>query len=266
MQQSPSGQPEPLPHLAIERRGAVVIVRLDRPAKRNAVSDELLRSLETFFRQPPDDARAVVLCGAGDHFCAGLDLSEHRDRDAFQVMEHSRWWHAVFERIQYGRVPVVAAMQGGVIGGGLELAAATHVRVAERSCFYALPEGQRGIFVGGGATVRVARLIGAGRMVEMMLTGHVYDAEEGQRLGLSHYLVGDGEALPKAIELAERIAGNAQTSNYAVLHAIGRIAEMGPAEGLFTESLMAALVQTGPEARDRLQAFLDRRSERVRSG
>jgi (methylthio)acryloyl-CoA hydratase len=255
-----------LPHLAVERRGAVTIVRLDRPAKRNAVNDALLESLETFFQRPPDGARAVVLCGAGDHFCAGLDLSEHRGRSAFEVMQHSRRWHRAFERIQYGEVPVVAAMQGAVIGGGLELAAATHVRVAERSAFYALPEGQRGIFVGGGATVRVARLIGAGRMVEMMLTGHVHDAEEGQRLGLSHHLVGAGEALPKALELAERIAGNAPLANHAVVQAIGRIADMSAADGLFTESLMAALVQTGPEAQERLQAFLEKRQPPTKPG
>jgi (methylthio)acryloyl-CoA hydratase len=163
-------------------------------------------------------------------------------------------------------VPVVAAMQGAVIGGGLELAAATHVRVAELSAFYALPEGQRGIFVGGGATVRVARLIGAGRMVEMMLTGHVYDAEEGQRLGLSHHLVGAGEALPRALELAERIAQNAVMTNHAILQAIGRIADMSAGDGLFTESLMAALVQTGPEVRERLQGFLDRRQAKTKPG
>ena len=248
-----------LPHLAVERRGAVTLVRLDRPTKRNAVNDALLQSLETFFADPPAGTRAVVLHGAGDHFCAGLDLSEHRARDAVAVLQHSRWWHRVFERIQYGAVPVVAAMHGAVIGGGLELAAATHVRVAEPSTFYALPEGQRGIFVGGGATVRVARLIGTGRMVAMMLTGQVYAAEEGQRLGLSHHLVGAGEALPRALELAETIADNAALTNYAVLHAIGRIADMSASDGLFTESLMAALVQTGPEAQERLQAFLEKR-------
>ena len=114
-------------------------------------------------------------------------------------------------------------MQGGVIGGGLELAAATHVRVADKTAFYALPEGQRGIFVGGGATVRVGRIIGSGRLVEMMLTGRAYDAEQGQRLGLSHYLVEAGEAFEKAIELAERIAGNAALSNYAILNSVPRI-------------------------------------------
>ena len=170
-------------------------------------------------------------------------------------MQHSQMWHRVFEKIQFGRVPVVTAMQGGVIGGGLELAAATHVRVADRTAFYTLPEGQRGIFVGGGATVRVGRIIGAGRLVEMMLTGRSADAEEGQRLGLSHYLVEAGAAFDTAMELAERIASNATLSNYAILNAIPRIEDMSMKDGLFTESLMAALAQTGEEARSACGLF-----------
>jgi (methylthio)acryloyl-CoA hydratase len=257
--------PSDLPHLAIEERGALAIVRLDRAAKRNAVNDALIQSLERFFETPPGEAKAVVLAGAGEHFCAGLDLSEHEHRDSFGVMRHSQMWHRVFEKIQFGTLPVVTAMQGGVIGGGLELAAATHVRVADTTAFYALPEGQRGIFVGGGATVRVGRIIGAGRLLEMMLTGRSYDAEEGQRLGLSHYLVEPGAAFEKAVALAERIAGNAMLSNYAILNAIPRIEDMAMKDGLFTESLMAALAQTGEEAGERLRAFLERRSERVRA-
>jgi (methylthio)acryloyl-CoA hydratase len=248
-----------LAHLTVEQRGGVSVVSLNRPAKRNAINDDLLRSLEQFFSEPPDGARAIVLAARGQHFSAGLDLAEHRERDAFATLANSRWWHKTFELIQYGSIPVVCAMQGAVIGGGLELAASTHVRVASRSCFYVLPEGQRGIFVGGGAAVRVARIIGAGRMVEMMLTGRALNGEDGQHLGLSHYLVEPGQELPKAIELAKQIAGNAEMSNYAIIHGIGRIAEMSASEGLFTESLMAALVQTGPEVKERVNAFLEQK-------
>ena len=255
-----------LPHLVIEQRGSIAVVRLDRAAKRNAVNDVLLHSLERFFEAPPAGVKAVVLAGNGAHFCAGLDLAEHEQRDAFGVMRHSQMWHRVFEKIQFGAVPVVTAMHGGVIGGGLELAAATHVRVADATAFYALPEGQRGIFVGGGATVRVGRIIGAGRLIEMMLTGRSYDAEDGQRLGLSHYRVEPGQALGKALELAERMAGNAPLSNYAILNAIPRIEDMSMRDGLFTESLMAALAQTSEDAADRLRTFLEGRSERLKPG
>ncbi len=250
-----------MPHLVIEERDRIALVRLDRPAKRNAVNDALVAEIATFFRSPPEATRAVVLHGAGDHFCAGLDLSEHSARDAFATMLHSRSWHDAFEHIQFGRVPVIAAMHGAVIGGGMELATACHIRVADETAFYQMPEGQRGIFVGGGATVRVARVIGAHRMVEMMLTGRRCDAEEGLRLGLSHYRVGKGEALGKALELAATVAGMAPLSVYAILQSIARIDDMDASTGLFTESLVASLVQTGPEAQTRLKAFLERKKK-----
>ena len=247
-----------------EMQGSIAILCLNRPEKRNAIGDTLLADLETFFSNLPEGAEAVVIYGAGDHFCAGLDLAEHKERDAYQVMLHSQRWHRAFERIQFGGLPVVAAMKGGVIGGGLELATSAHVRVAEPDTFYALPEGRRGIFVGGGASVRVSRIVGPDRMCEMMLTGRNYDAEEGQRLGLSHYLVGTGEALPKALELAESIVRNAPLSNYMMLNAIARIHDMSMSDGLFTESLATALTQTSEDATEGLRAFLEKRDTQFR--
>ena len=249
--------------LVQELRGDIAILRLNRPEKRNAINDPLIVAIRDFFRNPPKDAKVVVIHGAGEHFCAGLDLSELTTRSAPETMRHSQLWHEAFRQVQFGGLPVVAAMHGAVIGGGLELASATHVRVAEPSCFYALPEGQRGIFVGGGASVRVSRLIGAGRMAEMMLTGRAYDADAGQTLGLSHYLVGKGEAFNKAMELAARIAKNAPMTNYAVLNALPRIADMPMDQGLFMESVVTGLVQGTDEAQDRLRAFLEKRAGKV---
>ncbi len=145
----------------------------------------------------------MVLSGEGQHFCAGLDLSEVAERSVAEGILHSRMWHAAFELVQFGRVPVVSVLHGAVVGGGLELASATHIRVAERSTFYGLPEGQRGLFVGGGGSARVPRLVGVARMTDMMLTGRVLDAAEGHAVGLSQYLVDDGAGLAKAFELGE---------------------------------------------------------------
>ena len=246
--------------LRFEQRGPVAILTLDRAEKGNAVNTRLIEAINRFFQAPPSDARAVVLSGEGRHFCAGLDLSEHKERDPVEAFETSRYWHRTLDMVELGGLPVVTAMKGAVMGGGLEIAAATHVRVAEPSAIYQLPEGQRGFFVGGGATVRVSRIIGAGRTTEMMLTGRRVPAEEGQALGLSHYLVADGEALDKAIELAGTVAGNAPMVNTMVIGAIGRIADMSRQEGLFTESVASALTQTSADARAGIEAFFERRA------
>jgi enoyl-CoA hydratase/carnithine racemase len=236
----------------------IYTITLARPEKRNAVSDRLLAALEQALIATPEATRVIILAGEGKHFCAGLDLSEHQHRDPFGVMQHSRGWHRIFDRIQNGGIPVVAAMQGAVIGGGLELATATHVRISEPNTIYQLPEGRHGIFVGGGASVRVATIIGAGRMCEMMLTGRILTADEGLSLGLAHYLVGEGESLAKAQELAKRIAENAPMANWAMVSAISRINNMASDDGLFVESLTAALTQTSPEVVERIGQFLNR--------
>src|SRR4029453_1561443 len=171
-------------------------------------------------------------------------------------VRHSMMWHRALGRIERGELPVVVVLKGAVIGGGLELASAAHIRVAESSAFYALPEGQHGLFVGGGGSVRVPRLIGAHRMADMMLTGRVLDAEGGQALGLSHYLTGPGEGLARALELAKKIAASSPVSNFAVLQALPRIAEANPAEGYLLEALMAAVASGSDQAKERMRAFL----------
>jgi enoyl-CoA hydratase/carnithine racemase len=251
------------PSLRFEPRGDIGLLRLSRPQKRNALDDDTVASLESFFSAVPDGVKAVVLHGEGEHFCAGLDLSELSERDVAAGILHSRSWHRAFEFIEFGRVPVVAMLHGAVVGGGLELAAACHVRVAERNAYYALPEGSRGIFLGGGGSVRLPRLIGTARVMDMMLTGRTYGADEGVLLGFSQYAVDAGAGLAKAVELAERIAGNAPMTNFALMHVLPRNAEQDRASGLLMESLVSAIAQGEPEAKRRLQDFLEKRAEKT---
>lgn len=256
----------PTQDIQMEMVGAVAVVRITRPAKRNAISDALVQGLRDTFANLPPEARAAVIDGEGEHFCAGLDLSELKERDAGQGMHHSRSWHAALDLVQHGPVPVVAALHGAVVGGGLELASACHIRVADATTFYGLPEGTRGIFVGGGGSVRIPKLIGVARMTDMMLTGRVYDAEAGERIGLSQYVVPAGEAFGKAMELAQRIATNAPLTNYALMHALPRIADQPADHGFFTEALISAITQSAPEAKARVQAFLDGKAAKVQKG
>jgi enoyl-CoA hydratase/carnithine racemase len=252
------------PILKIDIEGSIATLTMNRPDKRNAMCEELLEALDAFFSAPPKEVRVVILTGTAGHFCSGLDLSEHVHRSAEDNLYHSRRWHSVMEKIQFGGLAVVSAMFGAVIGGGLELASSTHVRIAEPSTIFQLPEGRRGIFVGGGATARVGRLLGADRMTEMMLTGRKYDAETGVALGLAHYAVGEGEAMELAQTLAAKIARNAPLSNYLMIQSIARINDMSQADGLFTESLAAALSQTTPDAEEGLRAFLEKRAPKFR--
>jgi enoyl-CoA hydratase/carnithine racemase len=251
------------PTLRAERHGAVALLTLNRPDKRNALDDTTVIGIEAFFAAIPDGIGAVVLAGEGGNFSAGLDLAELGELDVVAGVEHSRFWHRAFEKIEFGKVPVVAVLHGAVVGGGLEIAAACHVRVAERSAFYALPETSRGIFVGGGGSVRLPPLIGTARMMDMMLTGRALSAEEGQAIGLTHYLVDDGTGLAKGLELAQKIAGNAPFTNYAVMHMLPRIARADPATGFAAEALTAAIAQSDEEAKARMKAFLEKRGPKV---
>lgn len=250
--------------LQLTLKGEVLLLKLSRPEKRNALNDETIMGIDRLFSNIPEGIKCAVIYGEGKHFSAGLDLSELKERDMVEGIFHSRMWHQAMDKVQFGRVPVVAVLHGAVVGGGLELASACHIRVSQPSAFYALPEGQRGIYVGGGASVRVPRLIGMARMQDMMFTGRVYNADEGYQVGLAQYLVEEGEGLNKGLELAEKICSNAGMTNYALMHVLPRINDASHEQGLMLESLMAAISQSAPEAKERLKQFLDGKAKKVR--
>lgn len=246
-----------------ELRDGIAHVGLNRPEKRNAISDRFIEAIAEAANRAERDAKAAVLFGHGKHFCAGLDLAEHAEKSLMEGVRNSRCWHRAFDVIEHGTIPWFSALHGAVVGGGLELAAATHVRVAGADAFFALPEGQRGIYVGGGGSVRIARLMGVARMSDLMLTGRVATAGEAESWNLVQYVVAKGEALARATELAQKAAANAPFSNYAVINALPRIQDMAKADGLFVESFIATFASAMPEARERLRAFLDKRAAKV---
>jgi enoyl-CoA hydratase/carnithine racemase len=242
---------------------AVAIITLNRPEKRNALSDRMIEALAACIARAQGEARAAVICGAGKHFSAGLDLAEHVKRTPIDGVHHSRRWHVIFDGMESSPIPFFSALHGAVVGGGLELASATHIRIADTSAFFALPEGTRGIFVGGGGSVRIGRLIGVARMTDMMLTGRTVSAEQGEAWNLCQYVVPESEALQFALDLARKAANNAEMSNYAILNALPRINDMARADGLFVESYVASMTASSPEAEERLNAFLEKRADKL---
>lgn len=249
--------------LQIEMIGEILIAKLCRPDKRNALNDETILGIEKIFNGISSDTRCAIICGEGKHFCAGLDLTELKESEVIEGVYHSRMWHRVLDAVQFGKVPVVAVLHGACVGGGLELASACHIRVADSSTFYALPEGQRGIFVGGGASVRVPKLIGEARMQDMMFTGRVITAPEGNAIGLSQYLVEEGKGFDKGLELAKKIASNTGVTNYALMHVLPRITDASQDQALMMESLIAAISKSTPEARERMKLFLEGKAKKV---
>lgn len=250
-------------NLIVNQEGEILYVKINRPSKRNAINDALILGLEQIFSNIPAGVKCAIILGEGNHFSAGLDLTELKERDIIEGLNHSRMWHRALEKVQFGTVPVIAVLHGACVGGGLEIACACHIRVAEKSTFYALPEGQRGIFVGGGASVRLPKLIGMARMSDMMFTGRVIKADEGMEMGFSQYVTDDDEGLEKGIEIAKKICQNAEATNYALMHVLPRIVDSGQTEGLMMESLIAAITSSSPEAKKRLGDFLEGRAKKV---
>lgn len=253
--------------LNVEKRdNGVFIVTLDREEKRNALDVATIEELVTFFSQAHQQGvKAVVLAGSGDHFCAGLDLVEHwkSDRSPDEFMHVCLRWHEAFNKMEYGGVPIIAALKGAVVGGGLELASSAHIRVIDQSTYFALPEGQRGIFTGGGATIRVSDLIGKSRMIDMILMGRVYQGQEAVDLGLAQYIT-DGSSFDKALELADKAAQNLPLTNYAICSAISHLNNMSGMDAAYAEAVIAGVVNTQPAARARLEAFANKTAARVR--
>lgn len=262
--------PDSYENLAISaREHGLHVVSLNRPAKRNALDEATIEELIRFFSGARRaGVTAVVLAGKGDHFCAGLDLVEHwkADRSPDDFMHVCLRWHEAFNKMEYGGVPIIAALQGAVVGGGLELASAAHVRVIDPGTYFALPEGQRGIFTGGGATIRVSDMIGKYRMIDMILTGRVYQGQEAVDLGLAQYITEEGESFTKAMELADKVAQNLPLTNFAICSAVSHMNNMSGMDAAYAEAFVGGVVNTQPAARERLEAFANKTAARVRPG
>ena len=246
-----------------ELDGDVAVIGIDRASKRNAINDEVIKHLREALFRGTEEAKAGVIFGHGANFSAGLDLAEAATWMKPGAPKRRRGrWNRPLDLIARGQIPWVAALKGACIGGGLELASAAHIRVADETTFFALPEGKRGIFVGGGGSVRIQRLMGYARMADLMLTGRVLTAAEGERANLCQYVVPAGTSLDKAKEIAKYIATNAPNTNWAVCAALPRVNDMSHEDGLFWEGMIGNAVSSA-EGYERVKAFVERGANKV---
>jgi enoyl-CoA hydratase/carnithine racemase len=255
-----------LKNIVVEVQEDIATVTLNRPTKRNALDAFTIEELiDLFSTLPRTSVKVVVLRAEGEHFCAGLDLVEHyhEDRTAADFMHVCLRWHEAFNKMEYSGIPVIAALKGAVVGGGLELASSTHIRIADQTTYFALPEGQRGLFTGGGATIRVADLVGKARMIDMMLTGRLYSGQEAVDVGMCQYLV-EGSSEDKAMELARAAAQNPALSNFAICSGISHMQNMSALDASYAEAVLAGVVNTQPASRSRLEAFANKTAAKVK--
>lgn len=254
---------EPMSFILQERREQVGIIRLNRPDKFNALSREMIVALSDLFTNLPTqpDLRAVIITGTGDKaFCAGTDISELASLDEELARETSERGQQLCNQIENCGVPVIAAINGIAAGGGCELALACHLRVASATARFSLPETKLGLIPAYGGTQRLAREVGSGRALEMMLTGRTVDAEEALQFGLINRVVPAAELFAEAESLALEISNLAPLAIRACLKAVIKGNELPLAEGLALEAKLFASLFATDDVRSGTRAFLEKRS------
>jgi enoyl-CoA hydratase len=246
-----------------EERGTLALVRLDRPRKRNALTRSMLERLAEVFTHTGQrrDLRAVILTGAGrEAFSAGTDIGELQALDEEGARRAAERGQEVCELIEMCGVPVIAAVNGLAAGGGCELALACHLRVASRDARFALPETNLGVIPAYGGTQRLARAVGQGRALAVMLAGESLSAEEAFRAGLVNRVVEPAEVLDAAEELARAIERHAPLAIRACLEAVTRGLRMPFADALALEAELFSGLFTTADVREGTRAFLEKRA------
>ncbi|MBT8336125.1 MAG: enoyl-CoA hydratase/isomerase family protein [Gemmatimonadetes bacterium] len=251
-----------LNYVRVEWDGDLAVVTIDRQDKLNALNGEVIDEIGKVFTDllVDDDVRGVVLTGAGEKaFVAGADIAELVKMGAVDGVRVSRQGQDVFTAIERFPKPVVAAVGGYALGGGLEVALACHVRIASDNARFGLPEVGLGIIPGYGGTIRLARLVGLGRAVEMTLTGDPIRADRAETLGLVSRVVSRAELLDEAKAFARRITRHGPVAVRAALESIYRGVDTSLNEALAFESSLFGLLASTEDMKEGMTAFLERR-------
>jgi len=254
------------PHLLTERRGHVLIVTMNRPQARNALSGEMMALMRQAWDQVDADPqiRVAVLTGAGGAFCAGADLKSMTTAHPGDSFSKSGGIDlSVIDALLKGRrltKPLIAAVEGPAIAGGTEILQATDVRIAGAGARFGISEARWGLFPLGGSAVRLVRQIPYAIAAELLLTGRHITADEALRIGLIGEVVPEGQALARALEVAEHIAANGPLAVQAILRTIRETEGMAENEAFAIESRIGMQVFMSADAKEGPRAFAEKRS------
>lgn len=252
-------------HLTYERDGATAIVTMNRPEAKNALSLPMLVGMADAWQEinDNDDIRCAILTGAGGTFCAGMDLKAMGGSDAEKYQPRMQadpdlHWKALL-RHYVVKKPLIAAVEGWAVAGGTEILQATDIRVAGSSAVFGVFEARRGLFPLGGSTVRLRRQIPYTVAMDLLLTAREVPAEEALRIGLIGYVVPDGKALEKALEIAGVIGQNGPLAVEAIKQSVIETEGMSEIDGLARELEIGWPIFTSKDAAEGQKAFAEKR-------
>lgn len=251
-----------LKFVKLESRDAIAVITINRPDKLNALNADTVNELRSALEQVASDnnTRAVILTGAGEKsFVAGADIAELAKMNPLSGIEVSRQGQDTFRFMETMRKPVIAAVNGFALGGGLELALACHFRIASENAKFGLPEVKLGIIPGYGGTVRLPRVVGRGRALELILTGEMIDAQEAHRIGLVNHVYPQAELMAAAEQLAQRIAANGPVAIALAIEAVDHGYHASTEDALRLEANLFGLLASTTDMREGMGAFLEKR-------
>lgn len=268
MTEQASGTPTPgTGNVAYESADGIAVVTIDRPDKLNALNHDTIVELgKAIERATADESvRGMIVTGSGRKaFVAGADIAELSKMGPVDGVDVSRLGQRVFRAIELSRKPVIAAVNGFALGGGCELAMACHLRIASTNAKFGLPEVKLGIIPGYGGTLRLPRLVGKGRALELVLTGEMIDAQEAHRIGLANRVVEQDALMDEARALLATIIGNGPVALGLAIECTTRGMEMDVDDGLALESNLFGLLAATDDMHEGMKAFLEKRKAEFR--
>ncbi|HEX8694691.1 MAG TPA: enoyl-CoA hydratase-related protein [Longimicrobium sp.] len=255
-------------NLLLDVQDRIATLTVNRPDKLNALNEQTIRELGQAVDEVAgrDDVGGVIVTGAGEKaFVAGADIGELAKMGPVDGIEVSRLGQQVFRRIELSRKPVIAAVNGFALGGGCELALACHLRIASENAQFGLPEVKLGIIPGYGGTLRLPRIVGKGRALELMLTAQFIKADEAYRIGLANKVVPQAELMDAARRMMGTILANGPVAVGLAIECATRGMEMSVDDGLALESNLFGLLAATEDMREGMSAFLEKRKAEFRN-